>query len=118
MNNSPNLYIGLGSAVYALVKTDGNLHSPESLRARMLLIEQPHGDLAMQSFIVREHYDVSPEEAYNFALRCFKSNKNELDADAKKSLVSVIKRVAEADKHISKKESEFIKRFQRDLRKL
>jgi uncharacterized tellurite resistance protein B-like protein len=118
MNSAPNLYIGLGSAVYALVKADGHLHSTESIKARMLLVEQPHGELAMQSFIMREHYDIAPEEAYNFAIRCFESNKSAINSKVKKQFIDLMQRVVEADNRVSGKEEEFIKRFRRDIQKL
>ncbi|TAE98224.1 MAG: TerB family tellurite resistance protein [Runella slithyformis] len=118
MNTDPNLYIGLGSAVYALVKADGHLQSVESLRARMVLIEQPHGDLAMQSFILREHYDTAPEEAYTFALRCFVTNRKALSKNLKRNFVALMQRVAESDQQVSGKEVEFIERFRRDIQQL
>ncbi len=115
---TPSLYIGLGSAAYALVKMDGQLHLQESLKARLRLVEEPHGELAMQSFQLREHYQTPVEEAYNFALRCFASNRKELNADIKKYFVKIIQNIAEADDHVSGKETEFIRRFRRDLRKI
>ena len=117
MTTAPNLYIGLGSAVYALVKADGHLQSAESIKARMLLVEEPHGELAMQSFIMREHYGIPADEAYNFALRCFASNKKALNKSLKEHFTSLIQKIAEADQTVSSQEIEFIKRFRRDIKR-
>ncbi|MEI7581527.1 TerB family tellurite resistance protein [Runella sp.] len=115
---NPCLYIGLGSAVYALVKTDGQLHLHESLKARIRLVEEPHGELAMQSFQMREHYQTTIEDAYSFAMSCFASHRNELNAATRKYLVKVVEKIAEADEQVSGKEIAFIRRFRRDIRKI
>ncbi|MEZ4904603.1 MAG: TerB family tellurite resistance protein [Spirosomataceae bacterium] len=117
-NLTPNLYIGLGSAVYALIKSDGQLHDPSSINARMALIEVPNGEMAMQSFQIREHYQTPAEEAYSFALRCFSTHRKELNANVKKFFVKLLKKIAKADNHISNKEVAFINRFQRDLQRI
>lgn len=114
----PNLYIGLGSAVYALIKIDGQLHELESLKARNVLIEEPHGELAMQSFQLREHYQTPVEEAYSFAMRCFSSHSNELDNPTREYFIKIMEDIAKADERISGKETEFIRRFRRDIRKV
>jgi uncharacterized tellurite resistance protein B-like protein len=114
----PNLYIGLGSAVYALIKVDGQLHELESIKARNVLIEEPHGELAMQSFQLREHYQTPVEEAYSFAMRCFSSHSKELDAPTRKYFIKIMEDIAKADERISGKETEFIRRFRRDIQKV
>ncbi|MCU0338773.1 MAG: TerB family tellurite resistance protein [Spirosomaceae bacterium] len=116
--NTPDLYMGLGSAVYALVKADGQLHEEESVSARKLLLEQPHGDLAMQSFQLREHYGTSAEEAYQFAFRRFAANREVFDGELKKQFVEILQKIAEADSRVSGKETDFIKRFRKDLRRI
>lgn len=114
----PDLYIGLGSAVYALIKIDGQLHKLESLKARNVLIEEPHGELAMQSFQLREHYQTPVEEAYNFAMRCFSSRSKELDNPTRKYFIKIMENIAKADERVSGEETEFIRRFRRDIRKV
>lgn len=114
-NLIPNLYIGLGSAVYALIKMDGQLHELESLKARNVLIEVPHGELAMQSFQLREHYRTPVEEAYHFAMRCFSSHSNELDVATREHFIKIMEKIAEADERISGKEIAFIRRFRHDI---
>lgn len=59
---TPNLFIGLGSAVYALIKSDGQLQHQASIKARLVLVEQLHGEIAMQSFQLREHYELLPKK--------------------------------------------------------
>lgn len=115
MTLSPNLYIGLGSVVYALVKADNQLHNLGSLKARMTLIESPHGELAMQSFIVREHDNIAPDDAYRFALCCFTSDKKAFTKQVKKQFMALIQKVAQADQHVSSEEMKFIKRFRFDI---
>lgn len=115
---TPDLYMGLGSVVYALVKADGQLHSEESLSARRLLLEQPYGDLAMQSFQLSEHYGTSPDEAYQFAFRRFAANREAFDVQLKRQFVDILQQIAEADNRVSGKEIDFIKRFRKDLRRI
>jgi uncharacterized tellurite resistance protein B-like protein len=114
----PNLYIGLGSAVYALIKIDGQLQDQESLKARKVLINEPHGELAMQSFQLREHYQTPVEEAYNFAMRCFASHSKDLDDSTREYFIKIMTDIAQADERVSGKETEFIRRFRRDIRKV
>jgi uncharacterized tellurite resistance protein B-like protein len=115
---TPNLYNGLGSAVYALVKIDGQLHLEESIKARMVLVEEPNGELAMQSFQLREHHQTPVEEAYNLALSCFVSNHKEFNPRIKKYFTKILKKVISSDDRISEKETEFLQRFQQDLHRL
>jgi len=115
---TPDLYLGLGNAVYALVKADGQLQQEESISARYLLLEQPHGDLAMQSFQLCEHYGTSAEEAYQFALRRFSFNRKDFDNKLKKQFVQIIQKISEADSRVSGKEIAFIKRFRTDIKRI
>jgi len=118
MITTPNLYIGLGSAVYALVKSDGHLHNIASLKARMILMDEPHGELAMQSFIMREHYNIPADEAYSFAMRCFVEEKKALKNSLKKYFITLIQKVAEADQQVSDQEAAFIQHFRRDIHQI
>jgi uncharacterized tellurite resistance protein B-like protein len=115
---SPDLYMGLGSVVYALAKVDGRLQAEEDILIRRMLLEEPHGELAMQSFLLREHYNESVEEAYAFGMRRFVANRKEIDGELKKHFVSVLMQAAESNQDVSRKEQELIKRFRRDLRRL
>jgi uncharacterized tellurite resistance protein B-like protein len=115
---SPDLYIGLGSAAYALIKVDGQLHELESIKARKVLIEEPHGELAMQSFQLREHYQTPVEEAYTFAMRCFSSHSKDMDEATREYFIKIITQIAQADERVSGKETEFIHRFRRDICKV
>jgi len=115
---TPNLYIGFGSAAYALVKTDGQLQHEASIKSRLVLVEQLHGHLAMQSFQLREHDQTPAEEAYQIALRYFSTHRRDLHIEVKNFFVKLLKNIARADDHISRKETAFINRFQRDLHKI
>lgn len=115
---TPHLYTALGSAVYALVKKDGQLHLEDSLKARLVLLEQPQGALAIHSFQLREHHKHSVEEAYRFAIECFISHREELKPKVKKYFIKIMKRIIQADNRVTEKEIEFLQRFQQDLLRL
>lgn len=113
-----DLYMGLGSVVYALAKVDGRIQSAELQMVKELLAGVPHGDLALYVFSLRETCDESVEKAYTFAMRRFVNNRKALTEPTKKQFVNILLRVADAHDDTSRKEQELIKRFRRDLRRL
>jgi uncharacterized tellurite resistance protein B-like protein len=113
-----DLYMGLGSVVYALAKTDGLLQREETETVRRILSQYEFGDLALHAYDVKESYNVSVPEAYDFALRRFAANRFELNDGIKKRFVAVLEEVAEAYGGTSRKEAELIRQFRRDMRRL
>ena len=113
---NPEIYYGLGNVAYALVKADNQLHRVESLETRMLLLEQPHGELAMQSFQANECYKLSVEDAYSNAFGRFRTHKNQFTKSLRKQFLKIIRALAQADNCVSAKEFEFIKKFRNDLK--
>ncbi len=109
--------MGLGSAVYALTKLDGRLQLAEMQTVKELLASEPHGDLALYAFFLRENTDESVEEAYAFAMRRFANQPQKLDEDTKKRFVGILQKVADSHDDTSRKEREFIQRFRRDIRR-
>ncbi len=115
---NPDLYLGLGTIIYALAKVDGRLHLNEMQVAKEILANEPHGALALYALMLRQDYDETVEEAYAFAMRRFASQKGHLTEDLKKHFVQILQRVAEAHDDVSGKEKAFIQQFRRDLRRL
>ena len=115
---SPHLYTGLGSAVYALIKKDGQLHLEDSLKSRLILLEQPQGVLAIHSFQLSEHHKYTVEEAYRYAIECFITHRKELKPRVKKYFIKVMEKIAQADSCITEKEMEFLQKFRQDLYRL
>lgn len=116
--STPDLSLALGSVVYALTKVDGRLQQEEATTVRQLLRQEPHGDLALFAFYLRENCEETVENAYLFAIRCLTNNRQALCDDTKKRFVNVLIRVAEAHDEMSRKERELIQRFRRDIRRL
>ncbi len=115
---TPHLYTALGSAVYALIKKDGQLHREDSLKARLVLLEQPQGALAIHSFQLREHHKYTVEEAYRFAMECFITHRKELKPKVKKYFIKIMEKIAQADDRITGSEVEFLQRFRYDLQRI
>ncbi len=115
---SPDLYLGLGSLLYALAKIDGRVQIDEMQLVREILAKEPFGDLTLFGFMLREDYGETPEEAYRFAIRRFTNNRHCFDDALKKHFVALLTRVAEAHDDISRKEDDLIQQFRRDLRKI
>lgn len=113
-----DLYMGLGSVVYALAKVDGRVQLAEMQIIKELLAKVPYGDLALYAFFLRENCGETVEEAYAFAMRRFTNNRKALTELTKKEFVNILIRIAEAHDETSRKEQELIKRFRRDLRRL
>lgn len=114
----PDLYMGLGSMMYALAKTDGKLQLDEMQTVKELLAREPHGELALYALMLREEYDETVEEAYAFAMRRFTSQRGQINEATKKHFVHLLERVANAHDDVSRKERDIIQRFRRDLRRL
>jgi len=115
---SQELYLGLGSAAYALAKADGRLQSAETETLRLILLHEPQADVTLQAFDVQEQYNVSVEEAYQYAFRRFESSRQHLDEETKKQFIRVMERIAQAYDGVSRKENELLRRFRRDLNRL
>lgn len=110
--------MGIGSVVYALAKVDGRIQLAEMQTVKEIMANEPHGDLALHAFFLKENYDESPEEAYAFGLRRFKANRHSLDKATKQRYIALLQKVAEAYDDISRKEQELIQNFRRELRRL
>jgi len=110
--------MGLGSALYALAKIDGVLQEAETATVKHILAQHPYGDIALSAYVYKEAFNAPAEQAYEFALRRFTANRNELDDDLKKQFIFILEQVALAHDDISRKESAFIRRFRRDIRRI
>ncbi|MDO1449873.1 TerB family tellurite resistance protein [Rhodocytophaga aerolata] len=89
-----DLYMGLGSLLYALAKTDGRLQAEESKFINEVLCQDLNGEMALYAFGLREAYDSSPEIAYGFAIRRFRENKKDFDGETKKKFMAILQQVA------------------------
>ncbi|GAB3738918.1 TerB family tellurite resistance protein [Spirosoma lituiforme] len=115
---SPDIAMGLGSIVYALLKSDGQLQPKEAKAVRQLLADYPHSSLAIGSVFLRDTVGESVEEAFAFGLRRMAYKRNELSQQTKKRFVHLLLRVAKAHDGVSHKERAFIWRFWREIKPL
>lgn len=118
MTETKELYMGLGSALYALAKTDGHLQPEETEMLKTMLMGEPNGAAVLEAFNVHDQYNVHTEEAYAYAFRRFDANRKSLDEETKKWFVQIMEKVADAYDGVSRKENDFIRRFRRDLNRL
>lgn len=109
-----DLYMGLGSLVYALAKADGLLKAREVSLIRELLRREPNGDVALCSFTVREHYGDTVEEAYQFAMRCFRAYPAGLTEERLQRFSRILEAVARIDGTICEAEHTVLARFRED----
>lgn len=113
-----DLYRGLGCTLYALAKTDGRLQSEETETLRLALMGEPNGLVVLEAFDVQDQYQVSLEDAYAYAFRRFSANRQVLNDDIKKRFIQIMEQMAEAYDGVSRKESEILRRFRRDINRL
>jgi uncharacterized tellurite resistance protein B-like protein len=113
-----DLYMGLGSMIYAVAKSDGKFQLDEMQTAKEVLADEPHGELALYALMLREEYNETVEEAYAFAMRRFTNQRQHLTETTKKHFVLILQRIANAHDDTSRKEQDLIQRFRRDLRRL
>lgn len=113
---SPYVFSGLGSVAYALIKSDGQVSSLDSLKARYILLEQkPHGVQAINTFLLREHSNATVDEAYYLAMDCFRKHREALTPEVRVKLIDVMEKIVEADNRVSPKEINFMEMFKADL---
>jgi uncharacterized tellurite resistance protein B-like protein len=113
-----DLYIGLGSLAYAMAKADGVLSSKEASELEIILQDVEHGLIACYSFQLKQTYDASPEEAYQFAFRRFAANQRDLKPEIKENFLKILQQMAQCCKGVSSKEQALLKRIRKDLSKL
>lgn len=118
MTDTKELYMGLGSALYALAKTDGHLQPEETEMLRTVLSGEPDAEAVLEAFHVHDQYNVHVEEAYAYAFRRFTTSRKALDEKMKKRFLQLMEKVADAHDGVSRKENEFIRRFRRDINRL
>lgn len=113
--NSPDLLLGLGSVIYSLTLVDGKLQKEEVRTLRDVLAEEPHGDVALCGFYLRQKFDYSVSEAYETGLHRIMREGILLNRETRKRFVGILLKVAKAHDGISRSEREFIRRFWREL---
>jgi uncharacterized tellurite resistance protein B-like protein len=115
---SPDIVMGLGCIIYALLKSDGPFQPNEAKAVRQLLAEYPHSSLAIGAVFLRDNVGESSEEAFAFGLRRMAYQRSELNLQTKKRFVHLLLRVANVHDGISRKERAFIWRFWREIKPL
>lgn len=110
-----DLYLGLGSLVYALARADGLLQPREISLIRELLRREPHGDVALCAFTARDYHHDTVEEAYQFALRCFRSHPDGLTPDRLNRFAEILEAVARIDGHLCEAENAVLSQFRADF---
>ncbi|MBC3790419.1 TerB family tellurite resistance protein [Spirosoma utsteinense] len=113
-----DIYMGLGSLVYAIARADGHLHPLENKVIRQLLEQEPFGDVARCAFTLREFHRETAEEAYAFALRHFRANRVFMDEARKADFVSIAESIARAHNDVSVNEQLLLERLRADFNAL
>lgn len=113
--NSPDLLMGLGSVIYALSKLDGELQKEEVKAVKEILADEPHGDLAVCGFFLRDNFGYSTTEAYEAGMRRMTDEGIEINRETRKRFINILLRVARAHEGASRAEWEFIRKFWREL---
>jgi|GEM_PF-798173 len=111
-----DLYMGLGSLVYALAKADGQIEPREIKLIRSLLGEDLYGGVAMCSFTARAYHHDTVEEAYQHALRCFVAHLHGLTPGRLEHFLTILEAVAGIDGAVCEAENTVLNRFRADLR--
>ncbi|WP_373516055.1 TerB family tellurite resistance protein [Persicitalea sp.] len=113
--NSPDLLMGLGSVIYALSKLDGELQKEEVKAVREILLDEPHGELAVCGFFLRDNFEYSTAEAYKTGMRRMAGEGIEINRETRKRFINILLQVARAHEGASRMEWEFIRKFWREL---
>jgi uncharacterized tellurite resistance protein B-like protein len=113
-----DIYMGLGSLVYAIARADGQLHPLENKTIRQLLEQEQFGDVACCAFTLREFHRETAEEAYAFALRHFRANRVFMDEARKADFVCIAEAIARSHNSISDQEQRLIERLRQDFKTL
>lgn len=113
--HSPDLLLGLGSVIYALSKLDGELQKEEVKAVQEILADEPHGDLAVCGFFLRDNFGYSTKEAYEAGMRRISDEGIEINRETRRRFVNILLRVARAHEGASRAEWEFIRKFWREL---
>ncbi len=118
LEETKEVYQGLGCALYALANIDGQLQSEETEILRLTLMREPNGLQVLEAFDIQDQYQVSVEEAYAYAFRRFAASRNVLSEEMKKHFTQIMEKVAYAYDGVSRKENEILRRFRRDINRL
>ena len=113
--NSPDVWMGLGSILYALSTIDGKSQKEEIRVIREILADEPQGELALCGFFLRAKFQYSPTEAYETGLRRMKAGVGLLSRERRKRFITILLRVAQAHGGLSRTEWQFIRNFWREL---
>ena len=113
-----DVYMALGSLVYAIAKADGHLHPMESKAIRQLLEQEPFGDVARCSFTLREFQGETADQAYAFALRHFQTNRIFMDESRKADFLWIAESIAHAHNSVAVAEQQLINRLRADFKTL
>jgi uncharacterized tellurite resistance protein B-like protein len=113
-----DVYMALGSLVYAVAKADGHLHPKESKAIRQSLEQELFGNVARCSFTLREFRDETADQAYAFAMRHFRTNRVFMDEARKVDFVCIAEAVAQAKHPVTATEQQLIDRLRADFKTL
>lgn len=114
--NSPDVWMGLGSVLYALSTIDGKSQKEEIRAIYEILADGPEGELVLCGFFLRAKFQYSPTEAYETGLRRMKgAGLSLLSRERRKRFITILLRVARAHGGVSRSEGRFIRNFWREL---
>ncbi len=110
-----DLYIGLGSVVYALASVDGQLQAEERETLKQLLEQEPYGEIALYTLDWKKRDGEKAEAAYQSGCQRILENKMAFSPQMKAHFLDILRRVAEANEGISREESVVLHRFREYL---
>ena len=120
MEGKENLYFALGELAYAVAKSDGQVQREERQKIHDIVVEQTAShntafDISEIIFHLLQKDHLSPETAYERAMKDFRLYSNYLNEDMKVDFVAVLEKVARAFQPITDNEKDLIEKFKKEL---
>jgi uncharacterized tellurite resistance protein B-like protein len=121
MTPEQNLHNAIGELAYAIAKADGSIQKEEAKKFHDIVAAELRckdydfdvSDIIFQ--ILEKDKFISPETAYNWAMKEIKLNSHYLSPQMKETFIKVIEKVAKAYPPVSSEEQKIIDRFKSDI---
>src|ERR1043165_4065905 len=119
MSPNQSLYYALGHLAYAVAMADGKIQAEEAEKLSLLVAKelQNEADFDLTSFMfdLLSEEKMEPATVYNWAIKEIHVNSEHMTPAMKKRFIRVLEDVAKAFPPITKRESELIERFKKDV---
>lgn len=121
MTPEQNLHNAIGELAYAIAKADGAIQKEEAKKFQDIVAAELRckdydfdvSDIIFQ--ILQKDKFISPETAYNWAIKEIKLNGHYLSPEMKETFIKVIEKVAKAFPPVTKEEQQIVDRFKTDI---